>query len=129
MGVALAMVLAATVFAAAGCGSDKPSYCTATSDLKSDVNQAASDVTSGNFSVVQADVDKIKSQAKTVVDDTKSDFPSETDAVDASVTSLADAVDALPTSPSAQQILELVPKVTGAVNAVDGLSSAVDSKC
>jgi uncharacterized protein involved in exopolysaccharide biosynthesis len=129
LGVVLAIAVMAAGFAFAGCGSGKPSYCSPTSTLKSDVGKLTGDVTSANFSAVQSDLTTIKTNAKKVVSDAKSDFPDETNAVDSSITSLSDAVNALPASPSAQQILELVPKVTSAVNAVESLSSAVSSKC
>ena len=129
VGVLLAMTVVLAAFAVAGCGDDKPSYCTATSDLKTDVNQVADDATSGNFADVQADIDGVQSQAETVVDDTKADFPSETDAVDSAVNALVNAYEDLPDSPSAQDLLSLGAQAAVAVKSVDSLNDAIDSKC
>jgi outer membrane murein-binding lipoprotein Lpp len=129
VGVALAVVVIAGVLTA-GCGSsDKPSYCSATSDLQSDVNQVGKDITTANFSAVQSDIDTVKSQATTVVADAKSDFPSETDAVDSAVNDLVDSVNSLGASPSGSDLLSLGAQAATAVNAVKDLSSAVGSKC
>lgn len=125
-----ALAAVAAVVVAAGCGSSsKPSYCSATSDLKSSVDQLSSDVTSANFSSVESDATTVKTDANTVVNDAKQDFPSETSALQSSITSLSDAVDALPASPTPQQILQLVPNVSAAVTAVQSFSSATDSEC
>lgn len=114
---------------AAGCGDDDPSYCSATSDLKADVNKVVDDATSANFAAVQSDVDQVKTQAQTVVDDAKSDFPSETDAVDSAVDELVDQVNALGESPSAEDLFNLATQAGTAVKSVDSLSSAIESKC
>jgi hypothetical protein len=129
LGVIFAVALVAAAVAASGCGSSKPSYCSATSDLKSDVSKIGDDLTSANFSAVQTDVDSIQAQAQTVVDDAKSDFPSQTDQVNSSVNSLVDSVKSLGNSPTAQQLLTLGTQAAAAVKAVDALNSAIQDKC
>jgi hypothetical protein len=119
----------AASLAIAGCGSDKPSYCTATSDLKDDAGKVVDDATSANFAAVQADVNQVKTQAQTVVDDAKADFPSETDSVDSSVNVLVNSVNSLGDSPSAEDLLTVGTQAAAAVKAIDTLHSAISDKC
>jgi hypothetical protein len=126
----LAVAVAAGAFALTACGSSKPDYCSDRSNLSDSVDTLKSDVTGGaDLSTLQSDVAKVQTDAETVVSSAKDDFPSETSGLDSSVADLKSSVDALPPSPSAQDLLGLLPQVTAATAAVNRFTSASDSKC
>lgn len=126
-----ATVLAVIVFAVTGCGgSSKPAYCSNVSDLQGSVDELSSvQLESGALSTVQADLEKVQTNANAVVSSAKQDFPSETSALKSSVSSLAATVNQLPPTPSPQQLVALTAGIAGAVTAAKELSSATESAC
>ena len=83
---AAAVLVAVALVAATGCGgSSKPGYCTDRSDLESPVkglsSAASSAVSSRDLSGLKSQVTKIQTDATSLVNSAKSDFPSETDAM------------------------------------------------
>lgn len=129
--ITLSVVAALSVaFFALGCGSsDKPEYCSETSDLQQSADDLKNDVTSANVSALKSDLQTVQSDANAVVNSAKQDFPSETSAIQSSVSALSTAVQDLPSSPSGKQLAQLTPDVSAVVTAVNGFSSATESDC
>jgi hypothetical protein len=124
-------VLAATVALLTGCGgSSKPSYCSAVGDLKSSIQALPSvDVVKNGTSALQSAFTKVQDNANAVVNDAKSDFPTETSAVKTSVDSLSSTVKQLSSNPSAATVAQLPAQVSAVATAVKGFTSATSSKC
>ena len=127
----LAMAVAAAALVAAGCGgSSKPDYCSKVSDLQQSVNDLKGvQLQSGALSTIQTDVQKVQSNATAVVSSAKQDFPSQTSALQSSVSTLSATINALPQSPTAQQLVPLVPQIRSVGTASQDLSNATNSAC
>jgi outer membrane murein-binding lipoprotein Lpp len=125
------VALSAATVVAAGCGSDnKPAYCSDVSDLKQSVNDLKDvQLNTGAVSTLQTDVQKVQSDTNAVVSSAKQDFPNQTSALQSSVSSLSTAIKQLPSSPSAQQLASLVPKISSTVTAAKNLEDATSSAC
>jgi hypothetical protein len=115
--------------ALAGCGSSKPAYCSARTNLENSVNEATSLSPSSGVSALQAQFKKIQTDANAVVSQAKGDFPSETSAIKSSVDALKSAVNALPANPSASQIASVVGSASSVVSSVKSFVDASSSKC
>jgi hypothetical protein len=118
--------------ALSACGSSsKPQYCSDHSDLEQWIKGLA-DVNvlqSGGVEQLKSQLPKVQSDAKTVVDSAKSDFPTETDAIQSSVSKVQSDLQSLPASPSPQQVVGVASDVKAAVIAVQNFQNATDSKC
>lgn len=126
----LALALAAPALMVAGCGDDKPDYCSNVSDLQSSIDELKSvDLGTDTLSTVQTDVQAIQRDADAVVSSAKEDFPDETSALESSVSTLSTSVQELPASPTAEQLLALAPQIANSVSAADNLKSATSSAC
>jgi len=112
-----------------GCGSSKPAYCTARSNLTNSIKGLTSLPQGGGVSGLQTQFKKIQSDATSVVNSAKGDFPNETAAIKSSVDGLSSALKSLPSNPSASQIAAIAPAATNVVNSVKSFSSATSSKC
>ena len=123
--VPLVLAAAATAVALAGCGSSKPAYCTDRTDLQNSVKG----LTSSGISGVKSQLKQIQSDASTLVNSAKSDFPSETGAITSSVNALKSSVAALPSSPSAAQIAIVTKDAASVVSSVKSFADASNSKC
>ncbi len=127
---ALAAAAAVVVIALAGCGSSsKPAYCTDRTNLENSVKGLTSLNVSGGVSGLEAQLKKIKSDADTLVNSAKSDFPTETSAVKSSIDSLSGAVTGLTSSPSAAQIAAIAVDAGNVVSSVKSFTDASSSKC
>ncbi len=113
----------------AGCGSSKPAYCTARTNLENSIKGLTSLNASSGVSGLEAQLEKIKSSATALANAAKSDFPSESSALTTSVDSFTTAVKSLTSSPSAGQIAGLAGDATSLGNAVKNFVSATKSKC
>ena len=129
MRVPLACVTAATAVALAGCGSSKPAYCTDRTNLNNSVKGLTSLTASSGISGLTSQVKTIQSDATTLVNSAKSDFPSQTSAITSSVDALKGAVAALSSSPSAAQIATVTKDAANVVSSVKSFSDASSSKC
>src|ERR1700746_3568030 len=123
--VPLVLAAAATAVALAGCGSSKPAYCTDRTNLQNSVKG----LTSSGISGIRSQLTQIQSDATTLVNSAKSDFPSETGAITSSVNALKRFVAALPSSPSAAQIAIVTKDAASVVSSVKSFSDASNSKC
>ncbi len=121
--------LALTLLAACG-GSSKPAYCSSISNLETSVKALPSANTiSGGVSSFKAAVAKVQSDAAAVVNNAKSDFPSETSAINSSVNALTTTVKQLTSAPSASVIAQLPAEVSAVISSVDNFAKATKSKC
>ncbi len=129
MRVPVAMVAVVALVALAGCGSSKPAYCSDRTNLENSVKNLPSVTSSSGISGLQSQLKTIESDATSLVNAAKSDFPSQTSAVKSSVDTLATAVKALPSSPSSAQIAAIGLDASNVVNSVKSFSDASKSKC
>jgi hypothetical protein len=123
---ALAILAAITL---AACGSSKPAYCTARSNLENSIKGLTSLNVSSGVSGLEAQLTKIKTDATTLVDKAKGDFPNETSAISSSLGKLESAVTGLSSSPSAGQIASVASAASGFVSSVTSFTNATRSKC
>jgi hypothetical protein len=121
----LVLAAAATAFTLAGCGSSKPAYCTDRTNLGNSVKG----LTSSGVSGLKSQLKQIQSDATTLVNSAKDDFPSETIAITSSVSALKTSVTALPSSPSAAQIATATRDAASVVSSVRSFVDASNSKC
>ena len=130
MRTAVATVAAGALIALAGCGSSsKPAYCTDRTNLENSIKGLTSLSASSGVSGLKAQLTTIASDATSVVNAAKSDFPSQTSAVKTSVDALQGAVNALPSSPSATQVAGIASDAASVVNSVKSFTAASKSKC
>ena len=127
--VPVGMVAAVALIALAGCGSSKPAYCSSSTNLQKAVKNLPSSVSSSGISGLPSQLTTIKSDATTLVNEAKSDFPTQTSAVKSSVDTLQTAVKALPSSPSASQLAALAVDAGNVVSSVNSFVDASKSKC
>ena len=115
--------------ALAGCGSSKPGYCTNRSNLENSIKGLTSLNISSGLTGLQSQLKKIETDASSLVNSAKNDFPSETSAIKSSVAALESAVKALPSSPSAGQIATVASAASSVVSSVKSFTDATSSKC
>ena len=126
-GASVAIVVAVAL---AGCGgSSKPAYCSDRTDLGNSVKDLPSVTSSSGLSGLKSQITTIKTDATSLVNSAKSDFPSETSAVKSSVDTLASAVKVLPSSPSSTQIAAVGADAASVVSSVNSFVDASKSKC
>jgi hypothetical protein len=122
-------VAAVALIALAGCGSSKPAYCSTRTSLENSVKNLPSSVSSSGISSLPSQLTTIEGQATTLVNNAKSDFPTQTSAVKSSVDTLSSAVKALPSSPSATQLAAVGLDAGNVVSSVKSFSDNSKSKC
>ena len=115
--------------ALAACGSSKPGYCSARTNLENSIKGLTSLSASSGISGLQAQFKKIQTDANTLLSQAKSDFPSQTSAIKSSVDALSSAVKSLPANPSASQIATLASSASSVVSSVKSFVDASSSKC
>jgi hypothetical protein len=123
--VPLICAAAITVVALAGCGSSKPAYCTARSNLENSVKG----LTSVGISGLKSQMSKIESDANALVESAKSDFPNETSAISSSVNTLKNSVAALPSNPSAAQVATVTKDAANVASSVKTFYNSTSSQC
>ena len=103
MRTVVATVVTGTLIALAGCGSSsKPAYCSDRTNLENSIKNLPTVTSSSGVSGLKSQITTIESDANSVVNSAKSDFPSQTSAVKTSVDALQSAVNALPVEPFSQ---------------------------
>lgn len=128
--IILPLAIAGMGLFAAGCGSDKPDYCSDVSALDQSVNDLADiKLESGVLSELESGLNEVQSNAEAVEQSAKQDFPSETSALETSVSTLSKSIEKLPESPSAEQLLALAPQIKAVVDADNEFDSATQSAC
>ena len=127
--VALVVFTAVALIALAGCGSSKPAYCSDRTNLENSVKNLPSVTSSSGISGLTSQISTIQSDATSLVNSAKSDFPTETSAVKTSVDTLQSAVKALPSSPSTSQVAAIALDAKNVVSSVNSFVDASKSKC
>jgi len=127
--VAVALVAVAVVVAMTGCGSSKPAYCTDRTNLENSIKGLSHPDLSNGLSSLEAQVKKIESNATTLVNSAKSDFPTETSAITSSVDALKSAVTQLASDHSAANIAAVTADAASVVKSVKSFTDATSSKC
>ena len=126
-------IAALALAALAGCGGsssgNKPAYCSARADLENSINGVSSLSPSSSVSDLQAQFQKVKTDANKVVTEAKGDFPTQTSAIKSSVDGLTSAVNALTANPSATQIATVIGSASTVVSSVKSFVDASSSKC
>jgi len=119
------------VVALAGCSSSKPAYCTDRTNLQNSVKglTSISLTSSSGVSSLKSQIDTIQSDATTLVNSAKSDFPTETSAITSSVDALKGSVEALSPSPSSAEILTVTKDAATVASSVKSFQDASNSKC
>jgi hypothetical protein len=126
--VPAAVLVLATL--AAGCGSSKPAYCAAASQLKTSVNDLGNvTINVHDLSSVNTAVSKVQASAKTFASDVKSAYPSQTTALKTSLSSLETSVKSAMAQPSVTTVAAVVSSVTQVKTAADNAQTAVKGKC
>jgi hypothetical protein len=124
---AAALVLATL---AAGCGSSKPAYCDDASQLKTSVNDLGNvTINVHDLSSVNTAVSKVQADAKKLVTDVKSAYPSQTTALKTSLSGLETAVKSAMAQPSVTTVAAVVSSVTQVKTAADNVQTAVKGTC
>ena len=72
---------------------------------------------------------KVQSNAQSVINDAKHDFPNETNALKSSLDALSSTVNQLTSSPSAAAIAQVPSQVSALVSSADDFATATKSKC
>jgi hypothetical protein len=111
------------------CGSSKPAFCTNRTNLENSITGLSSIHSVSELSALQGKIKTIETEATTLVNSAKSEFPSETSALKSSVEALESAVKGLSSSPTPGQIATVVSSATSAVNSFESFRSATKSKC
>jgi hypothetical protein len=127
--VAYVAAIGLALVALGACGSSKPAYCSARTNLENSIKGLTSLNASSGISGLQAQFKKIQTDANTLLSQAKSDFPSQTSAIKSSVDALGSAVKSLPANPSASQIATLAGSASSVVSSVKGFVDASSSKC
>lgn len=126
---AMALVALVGVVAMAGCGSSKPAYCTDRTNLESSIKGLSNLDLSNGLSSLEAQLKKIESNATTLVNSAKSDFPSETSAITSSVDALKSAVTQLVSDRTAANAIAVTTDAANVVKSVKSFTDATNSKC
>ena len=124
-----AYVVVVGVAAIAACGSGKPAYCSARTNLENSVKGLTSLNSSSGISGLQSQVKKIQTDANTLVSEAKGDFPSQTSAIKSSVDVLANSVKSVPANPSASQVASVSKDAANVASSVTSFADATSSKC
>jgi hypothetical protein len=109
-----------------GCSSSKPAYCTDRTNLQNSVKGL--NVSSG-VSGLKSQIQMIQSDATTLVNSAKGDFPSQTSAITSSVDALKSSIAALPSSPSAAQLATVTRDAASVGSSVKSFIDASNSSC
>jgi hypothetical protein len=128
----LAVVPVTAAIALTACGGDsKPGYCADRTTLEQSVKDVG-DVNvreSGGVQQLKTQLQKVETDARTLVSSAKSDFPSETEAIDSSVAALKTAVQAVPSSPSAPEVATVAASAKSVVTSFQTFKEASNSNC
>ena len=126
---AVALVALTGAVAMAGCGSSQPAYCTDRTNLESSISGLSHVDFSNGLSSLEAQLKKIESNATTLVNSAKSDFPTETSAITSSVDALKSSVTQLASDRSVANIAAVTTNAASVVRSVKSFTDATNSKC
>src|ERR1700761_9281812 len=121
--VPLVLAAAATAVTLAGCSSSKPAYCTDRTNLENSVKG----LTSSGVSGLKSQLKQIQTDATTLVNSAKSDFPSETTAIPSPVSAPKTTRRARRSSPAAAQPAAATRSAASVVSPVKSFVDASNS--
>lgn len=125
----VALALAGLLVSACG-SSSKPSYCSSVSSLEKSVQNLSSiNILQNGASGLTTALQKIENNAKSVVSDAKSDFPTQTSDVTSSLNALSTSVKQLSGTPSPSTVAKIGKQVGASVTAIKNFANATKSKC
>jgi hypothetical protein len=127
--MAVALVAATGAVAMAGCSSGPPAYCSDRTTLENSVKGLSHLDLSNGVTSLKAQLNKVQSDASTLVSSAKSDFPDETSAIESSVNTLKSAVTQLSTDRSVTNLAAVSTDAASVVSAVKKFVDATNSKC
>ena len=114
----------------AGCGSSKPAYCTAASQLKTSVNNLSNvNVAKNGLSSLQTALNSVQANAKTFASEAKSAFAPQTTALQNSLSGLDTAIKSAQGQPSVAAAAAVKSSVTQVKNSASALENAASGKC
>ena len=125
-GVAVGVIV---VVGLLGCSSSKPAYCTDRTNLQNSIKGLTNLNASSGVSGLKSQIQMIQSDATTLVNSAKGDFPSQTRAITSSVDALKSSLAALPSSPSVAQIATVTRDASSVVSSVRSFTDASNSSC
>jgi hypothetical protein len=129
--LAAVAAIASLATAVSGCGgSSKPGYCQDRTNLQNSIS-GLTDIKLGTGAVSQlsTQLDKVRSDAQTLVSSAKSDFPTETSAITRSIDNLQTSIKATSSSPSASDVLAIGAGVKDVADAITSFNQATKDKC
>lgn len=127
--VSVSVVAIAAVALSACGGDDKPAFCADRSSFESSVNEIPKLVSEGNLSDLRSQVETVETEAGTLADSARNDYPQETDAIESSVESLRTSIEDLPQDPEPAQLAALGVEAATAISAVTNFINATNSDC
>ena len=124
-----ALLLVGAALVVAGCGSSKPAYCSDRANLEKSVKQLPGLASSANLSGLKTEASKIQTQATTLVDSAKHDFPTESGALERDIDTLISSIKNLPSNPATQDYATIALSAATAVSAINNFNGATNAKC
>jgi len=127
-----AALIAASVVAIGSSGCDsKPAFCSDLDSLKQSVNELVKveQFNSSTFNEVQTDFDKVKTNANTVFESAREDFPEETRRLEDQISATTKAFENLPSSPATGDYIALGLQVVSLGQAASDFESKASSSC
>jgi hypothetical protein len=118
-----------SLVALAGCGSSKPAYCSARTNLENSIKGLTGLNLSGGISGLEAQLKKIQTDANELVSKAKGDFPSETSAIKSSVDALTTTVGSISGTPSASEIATVASNASNVATSIKNFMDTTSSKC
>ena len=110
-------------------GGAKPAYCATLSSLQSTVHDLTHLSLTGGVTSLLGEVTKLQSDATTLVNQAKGDFPAETSTLRSAVSKFESEVKSMSSSPSTSQIASLATSAISVVNAVKTFAESATTKC
>jgi len=127
-----AALIAASVVAlgSSGCES-KPAFCSDLDSLKESVSELikVDQFNSSTFSEVEADFNQVKTNADTVIESAREDFPEETQRLEDQISATTRAFENLPSNPAAGDYIALGLQVVNLGQAASDFESKASSSC
>lgn len=123
-------VAAVAALALSACGGDdKPAFCADRSSFEDSVNQLPTMLKDGNVSGLRTQIKSVESEAGTLADSARADYPQETEAIESSLKTLRSQIDDLPDNPKPAELVGVGFEAATAASAVKNFIEATRSDC
>lgn len=93
------------------------------------MNELPTMLKDGNISGLRSQVETVETEAGTLVEDARADYPKETEAIESSLKTLRSQIDALPDSPKPAELVGVGFEAATAASAVKNFIEATRSDC